>query len=97
QAPSRTPGLTLSPDEVIPATIEQMPVKSKKTAGTDHGNTTKTDSTSTMIKDREDNSKATQIFHTKPVVVVDAVDPSKPDIPVDVTRINVDDPGVRKK
>ena len=97
QAPSRTPGLTLNPDEVIPATIEQAPVKIKKTASTDRGNTVNADVRSTSLKDRDDKNKGTQTFHTKPVMIVDAVDPSKPETPVDATRINVDDPGVHKK
>ncbi|CAM1639145.1 HemY [Bartonella choladocola] len=97
QAPSRNPGLTLNPDEVIPPAIEQSPKEAKKASNTGRSGALKAEAKIGSEKIGNHEGEGTQAFHTKPIMIVDAVDPSKPETPVDVTRINVDDPGVHKK
>ncbi|WP_295894597.1 heme biosynthesis HemY N-terminal domain-containing protein [uncultured Bartonella sp.] len=97
QAPLRNPGLTLiSEDEILPA-VEQLPGAPKSPVTRDKPHLTATAEKTQPTKTKSAENTAKQKLDTRPVLIVDAVDPSKSDEPVDVTRINVDDPGVHKK
>ncbi|WP_297322795.1 heme biosynthesis HemY N-terminal domain-containing protein [uncultured Bartonella sp.] len=104
QAPLRNPGLTLNREELefpaitITATEKEQPAidePDNKNSATE----TKKQATEAEkpTKVHRNVAKPEQKFDVKPAMIVDAIDPSKPDIPDDVTRINVDDPGVHNK
>lgn len=105
KAPLRNPGLTLNREELIPPAIapianieKERPIVEKQNSKSD-----KIDKTTTRIDEtaakpvHPENTKVVPKFDTKPAMIVDAVDPAKSDAPTDVTRLNVDDPGVHNK
>lgn len=98
KAPLRNPGLTLNRDELIPPAITAVEDTDKGhvVAEKENAPTEKIDEEKPSPTYLEKN-RTTPKFDTKPAMIVDAVDPSKSDIPTTITRLNVDDPGVLNK